>query len=178
AVARGSGSKIDDFRVAFILNTSIQAMQNHREVLQQWVGPFLDHSSVKRVGWNQSEREEIDSHVNRGRKPARRRLSFDRIAHFEKTNSQKEAIIKCMQRRDYLRIRNLTDELVAHHMAWDGPRYAVKSLCDLAMEAKAFCSYSLQLELTERCIKLQPQDAWSWAQYSDALLQTQRLSEA
>ncbi len=176
AVARGSGLKVNEFRVAFLSNSLVQAMPNYREVLQEWVGPFLDQSDTKILIWDCSEEDDVDSYVNRGRKPTRR--SFDRAAQFEKTNSQKEAITKAMRRQDHVRVRNLIDELIAHHMAWDGPRFAVKSLCDLAMEAKLLGTYSLQMELTKRCVKLQPNDAWSWAQYGDALLRTQRLSEA
>src|SRR5205814_863879 len=52
------------------------------------------------------------------------------------------------------------------------------SLCDLAMEAKDLGMFDLQLELTERSVGEVPDDAWSWAQYGDALLTRRRFDEA
>jgi tetratricopeptide (TPR) repeat protein len=175
AIARGSGSKVDQFRVSFMLNPAITALPNHRDVLQEWVRPFLDQRHRQKLIRDLSPEDELQSDPSG--EPKRPR-SFDRLTHFEKTNSQKEAIVKAMRRRDHVRVRNLVGELISHHMSWDGPRYAVMSLCDLAIEAKSIGAYALQLELTERCIELRPHDAWSWSQYSDALLRNQRMSEA
>ena len=75
-----------------------------------------------------------------------------------------------MQRRDLGRLSDLIDELIEYQLNNGGSEFIVMSLCDLAAEAKALGNYSLQLELTERSIGIQPDDGWAWRQYADALL--------
>ncbi len=176
AVSRGSQPKINQFRLDFIRNASIQSLRDYREVLQHWVKPFLKGIDFDTLSKDIAEENDSVSFPKKGHKPRRR--SFNRAVLFENTNKRKQAIIKAMQQHDYVRMRNLLEDLITQHMNSDGPKFAVKSLCDLAIEAKALGIYSLQLELTKRCVDLQPGDDWSWAQYSDALLRVHRLKEA
>ena len=59
-----------------------------------------------------------------------------------------------------------------------GHAYAAKSLCDLAMEAKALGHHEFQLDLTQRAVGQNPEDGWAWAQHGDALLNNGRLPDA
>jgi hypothetical protein len=56
---------------------------------------------------------------------------------FDNVNSQKENIVHTMQRRDLTRARELATELVDYQLNHGGAAFAVKSLCDLAAEAKS-----------------------------------------
>lgn len=54
----------------------------------------------------------------------------------------------------------------------------VKSLCDLAREAKGLHLFLLQLELTQQAIEIKADDGWAWIQHGDALLNSGRLEDA
>jgi tetratricopeptide (TPR) repeat protein len=175
-LARGSQPRINRFRVNSLLNPSVKKIRHSREVLEHWVAPFLVKSNAPVLALDAEEVERQETHSERLRR--RGRQSYNRARVLENVERQKELIVNAMQRRDLVRAREVIDELIEYHMEYGGAEFAVKSLCDLAMAAKALGNYHLQLELTERCIDLQPSDAWSWTQHADALLQMQRPNEA
>jgi tetratricopeptide (TPR) repeat protein len=175
-LARGSQPRISRFRFNSLLNPSFKKMGHSREVLEQWVAPFLVKSNAPMLALDAEEEDRQETHSEKLRRRGRR--SYNRALVLENVERQKELIVKAMQRRDLARAREVIGELIEYHMEYGGAEFAVKSLCDLAMAAKALGNHPLQLELTERCIDLQPSDAWSWTQHADALLQMQRPNEA
>lgn len=94
-----------------------------------------------------------------------RRKSIDILAVRGEIERQKKLIIKCIKKRDRRRVYELLEQLIDYQTEHGGLRFVVKSLCDLATAAKKSGDTSLQLELTGRCIELQPDDGWSWTQY-------------
>ena len=75
-------------------------------------------------------------------------------------------------------VSRFVEELVAFHLETGGAEFASKSLCDLAMEAKALDQPDLQLEFVEKAVALKPDDMWARVQYADALRSNNRPDEA
>jgi hypothetical protein len=174
---RESEPTVDRFLLTAGLNPSVRARPNHREILQRWVTPFrwlIDPLPLIIV-----EDEEMPEGEPKGEKQQKqRRREIDRSTVLGNVERTKEFIVKIMQRRDFARVRKIIDQLVEYQLSLGGPQYAVKSLCDLAAEAKALGIFWLQLELTERSVGMQPDDDWAWRQYGDALLNMLQLHEA
>ncbi|MDT5159319.1 MAG: hypothetical protein QOH51_3676 [Acidobacteriota bacterium] len=174
SAAHGAG--VGQILLRSLLNPVITTLKNHREILGQWINPF------RRLDVTLDMRREADeylgqeSRTRRGRRGKRK--SIDREAVLKNVRSQKARIVEAMQRFDLERARKIVGELVSYQLENGEPIHAVKSLCDLAIEAKALGIHSLQLDLTERAIQIAPDDGWSWAQYADALLKLQRPTEA
>jgi tetratricopeptide (TPR) repeat protein len=163
----------------FILNTSlkdsIKQLRNYRQVLQQWSNPFKQLSDAPQI------KREIEEEFEPETSPRRRhgrRTGINREAILREVNKKKAFITEAMRRRDLGRVHELIDDLISYHLNNSESVHTAKSLCDLAMEAKELGMYPLQLELTERSTNIAPDDAWSWAQYGDALLNMQRLDDA
>ncbi|MFN2452945.1 MAG: hypothetical protein ABR577_01860 [Pyrinomonadaceae bacterium] len=163
------------FFLTAVLNASVKALRNHRQVLQQWIAPFRQSNGIREINRKTDERALIESPI---REQRGRRRSIDRDAVLQKVKSQKALITDTMQRLDLARVGKLVDELVNYQLENGEAIHAAKSLCDLAFEAKTLGLYSLQLELAKRSTDVKPDDAWSWAQYGDALLKMQRPGEA
>jgi tetratricopeptide (TPR) repeat protein len=83
-----------------------------------------------------------------------------------------------MRERNLALAQKITDEVIEYQSKYAKPIHAAKTLCKLASEARDLGIYSLQLELTERAVQIANDDGWSWAQYADALLKSQRPAEA
>ncbi len=172
---RENGSAINTFFLKAGLNPAISSLKNYRPVLQQWISPFREQQTSRVIRHEIEETSETES-FDKGRR--KQRKSFNRAVLLENVQSQKALIIEMLHRRELERARKLTNELIAYQLKTGGPIYAVKSLCDLAIEAKTLGLYSLQLELTEQSVKIKDDDAWAWAQYADALLNAQQLDNA
>ena len=155
------------------LNPSIQRLPNHRQVLQAWIAPFRRLREMPMLVSDQEEKEAFSEEQRFAR-----RGKIDRRAVLREAVKRKSVIIEAMHRRDLARVHDLVDELVAYQQTNSESQHTAKSLCDLAMEAKDLGMTSLQLSLTERSVNIAPGDGWSWAQYADALLGMQRLTEA
>jgi tetratricopeptide (TPR) repeat protein len=174
-IALETQTTISTFLLNAGLNNSINQLRNSRQVLQQWVNPFRQAGDTPEI------KPEIEVDLETEMSPRRRhgrRFGIDRPAVLREVNKKKAFITEAMRRRDFERVHELTDDLVRYHQSNSEPKHTAKSLCDLAMEAKALGIYSLQLELTERSTNIAPGDAWSWAQHGDALLNMQRLDDA
>src|SRR5205823_4372604 len=102
---------------------------------------------------------------------------LNRQAILHQVNEKKAIISAAIKRRDLEFVRERVEDLVDFQRKGES-EYLAKSLCDLAMEAKELGMFDLQVELTERSVGEVPSDAWSWAQYGDALLQLNRLPDA
>ncbi len=174
AIRRGN-EEVNQFLINSLWKPSIKALKNHRTILQQWVKPFRITEEPQVI---RPEIEEETESNRSSRKSKGRRAGINREVVLANVESQKRLIIDSMQRREIGRAREIIDQLIEYQLRYGGSKFLVKSLCDLAVEAKALGMYSLQLELTERSINLEPDDAWSWTQYGDALLNMQEPNEA
>lgn len=166
----------DHFRIYALRQESITTQANHREVLRHWVESFRIPSLEKRgrtIISDDNDSLETDRFA-RERRPTK----IERQKILERVESKKQRIGQALHNRELERVRILIDELVDYQLANGEPIHVVKSLCDLAMDAKAAGMSDLQLELTERSVGIAPDDGWSWAQYADALFHLDRLQEA
>jgi tetratricopeptide (TPR) repeat protein len=153
------------------LNPAVKQLPNYRQVLQAWTKPFRQSQETPDLVPDDEEDPLFEQRFGkRGR--------IDRKAVLREAVKKKAVIVAAMHRRDLARVEELVDELVAYHQLYSESQHTAKSLCDLAMEAKALGMHSLQLRLTERSINVAPGDSWSWAQHGDALLRMERLDEA
>src|SRR5207248_2574695 len=155
-------------------DATITQLRNSREVLHQWAAPF------RGLGETLVITPDIEEELRAEKAPRRKRgrlVGLDRQAIFHQVNEKKAIISAAIKRRDLEFVRERVEDLVDFQRKSES-EYLAKSLCDLAMEAKDLGMFDLQLELTERSVGEVPDDAWSWAQYGDALLQLNRLPEA
>ena len=179
AVERANQRDVGRLLLKSLLNPALTSLKNHREVLQQWTKPFLQRTAARAIRHEVAEpgrQESLPRQRRHGRRGHRR--SIDREAVLKNVQSQKALIIEALRRYDLDRARRIINELVTYQLENGESIFAVKSLCDLAIEAKVLGINSLQIELTKRGIDILPDDAWTWAQYGDALLNGQRLNEA
>jgi tetratricopeptide (TPR) repeat protein len=167
--------KVNEFLLDALGRPSIRALRSYISILQQWASGFRSRTAPPEI---QEPEEEFETELpqRKGRKPQHQ--SRDRVKVLGNVEKRKQIIIEHMRRRDFDRLQGLVDELVEYQQANGGAKFTVKSLCDLATEAKLMSNHRLQLELTERSINLEHDDAWSWAQYADALLNMGRPAEA
>ncbi|HEV7398499.1 MAG TPA: tetratricopeptide repeat protein [Pyrinomonadaceae bacterium] len=173
-ITRESRNTTSTFLLNAGLNNSVKQLRNHRPVLQQWTTSFRQSAGASDIK-NQIE-EEVEAEVSPRRRHGRR-FGIDRPAMLREVNRRKGIIIEALHRHDLGLITQLIDELVDYQRTAE-PVHVAKSLCDLAMEAKSLGLFSLQLKLTNRSVNIASGDAWSWAQYGDALLNMHRLDDA
>jgi tetratricopeptide (TPR) repeat protein len=168
------GSNISQFLLTAGLDAAITKLRNSREVLQQWAAPFREASQTLVVTPDMVEE------LRGERAPRRKRgrlIGLDRPARLRQVNEKKAIISAAIKRRDLDFVRERVDDLVNFQRKSES-EYLAKSLCDLAMEAKELGMFDLQMELTERSVGEVPDDAWSWAQYGDALLKMGKFDNA
>jgi tetratricopeptide (TPR) repeat protein len=173
-IARERQSTISTFLLNAGLNSAITQLRNHRQVLQQWTSSFRDAGALPSIK-NEIE-EEIEAEPSPRRRRGRR-VGIDRPAMLREVNRRKSIIVEALLRSDLSLIAELVDDLVDYQRSGEAVHVA-KSLCDLAMEAKSLGMFALQLELTERSINIASDDAWSWVQYGDALLNMGQFDNA
>jgi tetratricopeptide (TPR) repeat protein len=168
----------DNMKITFIninagKNKFITALPNHRTVLQSLFTPFRQLRAATEQ--KRLERDEEDETVSTRQKG---RLTIDRQTVKNNVQSQIDYITTALKKRDITQARNLTSELINYQSGKGEPIHLVKSLCQLAQNAKELGFYEFQLELIERAISLEYRDAWTQAQYGDALLQNNQFDEA
>jgi tetratricopeptide (TPR) repeat protein len=177
------GRPLSGARLRAMGHPQLRSQPNYRLVLSAWFDRFPKTGKASLPVLE----EEVESGMSDHERKASRRAEEKRRTHYRgtdrqgilsKVESQKEAIVEMMKRRNLALARTRIDELIAFQKAYGEPIFLCKSLCDLAQKAKEIGLLGLQLELTERSIKEKPDDGWSWAQYADALLRNSRPREA
>jgi tetratricopeptide (TPR) repeat protein len=174
-LARETGRHVADFRVGALLDPEVKKLRNHREILRCWLEPFHQEREHRQ---REEQRVEAADVVAEG-DPRPYRRGLDRQKRLADVDSQKAAIVAAMEHGDLARARRYVTELIRLQTSGgQNPVYACKSLCDLAIRAKALSLPDLQLELSRTATDLKPDDAWSWVQYADAMLDTGGLEAA
>jgi tetratricopeptide (TPR) repeat protein len=92
--------------------------------------------------------------------------------------SQKQTIRALLEAGNLPKARRFTRELVNSQIADSGFKFAAKTLCDLAQDAKYLGLRSLQLEWVQWAAEIAPEDGWARAQAGDAYLAMWRLDDA
>ena len=161
-------SHVGDFLIDALLNPRLAQFRGKREVLLRWTEPFrgAEMPSLKTLitdaDWEGFSRQKEEKQRYASRKQVQTTVA--------RVNLQKEAIKEALRERDISRLRRYVADLRADQIKHGGSGFFVKSLCDIAMEAKRFGYYDLQLELTTQAVELEPEDPWAWCQHGDALL--------
>ncbi|MFY9823441.1 MAG: tetratricopeptide repeat protein [Thermoanaerobaculia bacterium] len=164
-----AGAPAGPFFLTALLHPILKKLQGYRPIMQALAASFRrPNQSTKWRAQTAEVAEDKDEDVAVVHKGRRR--SLDRKAAFERIEIQKKAIVSAMSASDLGRVREYVSTLVEDNLSHGGAEFAAMSLCDLAMKAKEFDLISLQLELTERSVRVKPDDGWAWAQYGDALL--------
>jgi tetratricopeptide (TPR) repeat protein len=172
---RETRRQVADFRLGALLNPEVKKLRNHREILRCWIEPFHQERELRQP---EDQRVEAADVVAEGDAPPYRR-GFDRQKRLANVESQKAAIVAAMEHGDLARARRYVAELIRFQTSGaQDPTFACMSLCDLAIKAKSLSLPYLQLELSQAATDLKPDDAWSWVQYADALLDTGSLEAA
>ncbi|HKQ08541.1 MAG TPA: tetratricopeptide repeat protein [Blastocatellia bacterium] len=162
--------QVESFLIHALMLPTMQALRNYRMILPRWTASFRQPAIVhENLVADEEEETDTGEQEKRGRQ-YQQHQRINRSQVLATVESRKRVIVEHLQHRDFARANSLIDELVNYQLANGGPKFTVMSLCDLAMEAKALDNHQLQLELTERSIRLKKDDSWSWAQYADALL--------
>ncbi|MEK6303475.1 MAG: tetratricopeptide repeat protein [Acidobacteriota bacterium] len=180
ALSYGDQAGVSSFLLGALTNESIHGLRNYRDVVQQWSGPVrnasrADAPEIENEYDDYAAQTETRQHSTGRDRRLRREPPF---VILRKVQSQKDMIVAAMRERDLTRAREVIEELIDYQRKTGRPEHRAKTLCDLAMEAKALGIVALQLELTGRAVEAKPDDAWSWAQHGDALLNMGRLDEA
>ena len=176
-VAMAKQITIDSFLFNLMLNREIQSLPNHRQILRNWAGSMNLAKTKTPDPELDLEREDDSRRTARsGRK--RKRRSIDREELLSKVESQKALIINEMQRNDHNKAKKIAEELISFQLEMGRPIHIVKSLCDLAMEAKRYGSSKLQYWFSRKGLDILQDDGWTWAQYADALYNLNNYEEA
>ncbi len=166
-------SKISSINISARMNKLITSLSNHRDVLQALFTPFgQPRVSTEEKRLLKDEREATVSTRQKGRQ----RIDGESVKN--KVQATINLIKTALTDRNLALAHKLTNELIPFQLKNGKPIHAVKSLCQLAQNTKELGFYKFQLELTERAIGLEYSDAWTQAQYGDALLQNSRFEEA
>lgn len=147
----------------------------YREFVVAWTAPLRTESrSEPLVAENESFYSSEDEPI----RSKRRRASIDRQAALESVQGRKRFLVQLMKGGNLDGLRAGLDDLVEFQRSKGGAKHVVKSLCDLAIEAKSLGLLQLQGELTARAVALKPDDGWSWAQHADSLIGIGKLHDA
>jgi tetratricopeptide (TPR) repeat protein len=172
-LAAGDPLGIGKVQIRALKSATINCLRRHREIIQSWT-KMLPAAQIALPALV-IEREDVDSPQGDKRRPNK---GYGRGVILEKIERTKGLIVETMAKKDLAKAWGLVEELVEYQNENGGPAFSVKSLCDLAMEAKNLGLHRFQLELTELATAEKPDDGWSWAQHGDALLNCGRVQEA
>jgi tetratricopeptide (TPR) repeat protein len=145
-------------------------------ILNDWTEPFRTISRAK-VAENQPVNvpEDVRKGVSRSCGKGRE-LTLSEIQ--QQVSEFKTQIIEAMQWDIKDRVSELVDELIEFQSRHSNPEQCCMSLCGLAVEAQRHDQFIVQEILTNRAVRLKPDDAWSWIQHGKALLNTSEFPEA
>ena len=103
----------------------------------------------------------------------RGRRSVDRGALKQKVDSQKQAALAALDRREVARAEQIVEQLIEFQLGFSGTSnaavFAAMSLCDLAQRAYKLGFLKQQYDWAHRAVQLVPDDGWAWAQLGHAL---------
>jgi tetratricopeptide (TPR) repeat protein len=153
--------------------TALSRCRNHRQIIDEWISNLNLERSRTKILINMESEQEADDFSDYIDTP------FETAhAHYSNVKPRINAIVVRLERRDEINASKYARELTRDQVAGGNAKYAAKSLCNLAQEAKHRGMTSLQLEWVNEATRLAPEDPWTFAQAGDAYLSLYRLQEA
>ena len=152
----------------------LQTLAGGRQIVEAWLHPLITVNRHQRMPIMEVEARQRKEAKAKPQKQAR----YDRDAARRYVEEQKTKIIRSMRSGQWEKASLAVDGMLNYQRRFGGGSYAAKSLCDLAVEAKALGQHRFQLELTSRAIEQNPEDGWAWVQYGNALLINGQLQKA
>src|SRR6185437_2684763 len=177
AAARRAGQSVDALAALALSRPEVRAVKGHRAIVHAWIAPLRQPATglrPRRLGpraWAPPEDLADEREPRLEPEPAPRHVTFESV------RAQQEAIEGAMRQKNLRRARDMIEELCAYQ-GRGKPIYLAKSLCNLATVAQRHGLQQLQDELTERAIRVCPDDPWSWSQRGTALRRLGKLPEA
>lgn len=162
-----AGSDLKRFDSALIESLKdLQGFPNFRQVLLHWTKSFRPDRAEPKVHDYKDEIESspVDDQGESQFKP--KRISAHQA--LENVIKQKAAVVKMLKRGNTQSARRYVKQLIESQLRQGGTKYAVKSLCDLAQQAKEALDFSFQLELTKEAVEMLPTDGWACGQLGEA----------
>ncbi|HXH94196.1 MAG TPA: tetratricopeptide repeat protein, partial [Thermoanaerobaculia bacterium] len=176
-VHAAEGARYDEFRFAAL--SVLQPVTNYRRIVEELIAELKLLPASRKVTLRVTAEPESLRWVPLDGPREGERLSIDRMSVFANVQQKKEAIVDRMRAADFDLVERLVDELIEYQLPLDRKaENTSKSLCDLAMEAKALELFELQLELANRAVGVRHQDGWAWAQVGDASLILNKFDDA
>ena len=175
AGARRAGQGVDALAALALSRPEVRAVKGHRAIVHAWIAPLRRRATGAGPGLRavRPPREELADE-------AERPSDLDGAARhvtFECVRAQQEAIEGALRQKNLARAQHMIEELCAYQ-GRGKPIYLAKSLCNLATVAQRLSLHQLQDELTERAVRVCPDDPWSWSQRGTALRRLGKLPEA
>lgn len=102
----------------------------------------------------------------------------DRRGQFLAVNAQIRSIVERLDNRDIEVARRFADQLIRWQLQNGSSEYAVKSLSNLATEARHRGLHDIELEWAEQARDVRPTDGWARALLGDTYLAMYRLTDA
>lgn len=146
-------------------NKNVIGLRNSRTIIQEWVKPFSESIVRKPLGLPEEIEQDLEDRV---RNVAYHTDSLNGYGRKQNVDKQKFKIKELIQAGDEERAVAYTQALVDSQRHSGKPEHIAKSLCDLAMHAKNFQNYELQLKFAKWAVNEVSTDAWSQAQLGDA----------
>ena len=145
-------------------------------ILNDWTEPFrtISRKDAARIQNDDATENEAWKRQDSGKQNKQLPLKEKqrRIAEL------KSQITDAIRLQNIDQFQSLLDELVDFHSQTGNVEFCCMSLCDLASTAQQQNQYSTQKVLTERAVRVKPDDAWSWTQHGMALRNKSEFEEA
>src|SRR5208337_3400174 len=153
----------------------LNPQRNYRQIVQQWTRPLADGKSRGRA----ERRDELLAELSEAENDYEPR-SWSGPVHeiFINVGSQKQGVIEQLEKGSEHLARKFAQQLITFQLQNSESRYAAKSLCSLAQEARRVGNIPLQLEWIEWATRVAPEDAWAHSQAGDVFFSLYRFNEA
>lgn len=170
--ATADNSKTD--RAVFQCYVALARVNGYRNIVTAWIKNIGIHPGQK-VG----DDIVLDMKSEREFEEAVREIEVgDAGDIYEQVRGSQRGIVNRLARGDLANARKYANELVEYQVSHGGSKFAAKSLCALAQEAKKLGYASLQLEWVTAATKVAPSDAWAHGQAGDAYFEIYRFADA
>jgi tetratricopeptide (TPR) repeat protein len=161
--------------VSFACIRAFAHLPDSRAISTRWVGAF----TKERVGRKMRKLDDLELDTEGYEGDLEDEGFGDGPVAFQAVNAQIQGILGRLDNREVEVARRFADQLIQSQLqATRSGRYAVKSLCNLATEARHRGLHDLELEWAERAKEVSPQDGWARALLGDTYLLLYRLSDA
>ncbi|GAB5463388.1 tetratricopeptide repeat protein [Hoeflea alexandrii] len=160
--------------VTFDCIIAFRDLPDARDVSTRWVSQL----GVGKVGRKLRQLDEIELGDDGFELDDDGQFKGDRHGQFLAVNAQIRSIVERLESRDIEVARRFADQLIQSQLQSGSSEYAVKSLSNLATEARRRGLHEIELEWAERAREVRPGDGWARALLGDTYLALYRLQDA